>query len=177
MNLYGIYREATQQFPIHDHPESGSHPQVTKDSTPTFSHTPTLEVLGPREGRDSQAGNRLSAEGTAGLALGASRGVISSLSRGGSGSVGVNRGGGSSAGGSRGSRGRGGRAGAGARRAGGAADDEVDTADVGLVDGAGVPPPLEGAATLLGAGGGEVRGDSDGEVLVAVLDARLGGGV
>lgn len=177
MNLYGIYREATQQFPIHNHPESGSHPLVTKTSTDTLTQTRTLKVLGtPESAKASGPGNRLSAESTAGLALGAGRRIVSSLGGGGGGSVGGDRGGRSSAGGGRGGRAGGSRAG-GAGGAGGAADDEVDAAHVGLVDGAGVPPPLEGAAALCGAGGGQVGGDGDGEVLVAVLDTRGGGGV
>lgn len=182
LNLYGIYREATQQFPIHNHPDSGSRPRVTKPLDPILGqYTHPLGSLGTREGvKAARPGNRLSAEGTAVLALGASRGVVRLGSlRGGSGSgVGGDRGGGSrGAGGSRGGRARGRAGGARAGGARGTGDDKVDAAHVGLVDGAGVPPPLEGAAALGGAGGGQVGGDGDAKVLVAVLDARGGGGV
>lgn len=180
MNLYGIYREATQQFPNPQSPRKRiSSPSPPKRLNPHLTQTRTLRVLGTRESGGVLAGNHLSAEGTAGLALGARGGVISSLGGGGGGSsVGGDRGGSSrSAGGSGGSRAGGSRARGARARAGSTADDEVDAGDVGLVDGAGVPPPLEGAAALLGAGGGQVGGDGDGEVLVAVLDALLGGGV
>lgn len=145
---------------------------------PRLSQAHSVKVLGTRERKGIQVGSRLSAEGTAGLALGARGGVIRrrSVSGGRGSSVGGDRGGGGrSAGGSRGGRARGSRAGG--AGAGSTTNDEVDAADVGLVDGAGVPPPLQGAAALGGAGGGQVGGDGNAEVLVAGLDAGGGGGV
>lgn len=87
------------------------------------------------------------------------------------------RGGGRSSSGRRGSGGasRGGRRRG--RRRGGARPSEVDTAHVGLVDGASVPPPLEGAATRGRAGGGEGVRHRDGEGRLVGSDTRGSGGV
>lgn len=92
---------------------------------------------------------------------------------------GLNSGGGDGSGGGGGrgdgsARARGGRArGAGA----GATDSEVDARLVGLVDAAGVPPPLDDTLTSGGALTAEVLGDGDVEGSVGGLDTGGSGGI
>lgn len=81
-------------------------------------------------------------------------------------------------GGGRGGSGGGAGAGAARGRAGaGAAHGEVDAGLVGLVDGLGVPVPLDNAVTGGGALAAKVGGHGDVEGGVSGLDTGLGGGV
>lgn len=104
-----------------------------------------------------------------GVVVGDDAGGGGGSSRGGGGGQG---GGGDAAGGSP-SR----RAARGGAARGGAGDDKVDAAHVGLVDGAGVPPPLDGATTRGGANIGQVGGEGTAEGGLVGGDTGGGGGV
>lgn len=117
-----------------------------------------------------------------GVVVGGSAGSGLSGGRGGGGGQGGGSSGNAAAAGGGGSN-RGGGAGGGGRRAasgrgrGRARGDEVDAGQVGLVDGAGVPPPLKGATTLSGASIGQGAGKSTAEGGLVGGDTRSGGSV